>query len=499
MRLASTAESLSLVGLTENVRRELRDYCSDESFDTTDRKNLARELDRNDPGRTSIFFRVLREKDEQLRRTEHRQVSSPDTVVNRAGHGADTARDAVVATIICMADVQPERVTWLWRHRIPRKKLSIIEGQPGIGKSHLDLEITARVTRAEKLPEGDVPDEPEIVMLMSAEDGVGDTIQPRLVAAGADLRRVFFAKCVAMNGNEPRGWILPQDIPALRDEIVKVGATVLIIDPLSAYLGDDTKSHNEHSVRRAITPLAELADDLGITVIVVRHLVKSPAGDAISAGGGSIGFIGVARACLVAARDPEDEKQVILASVKNNLCLTPRSLKYRIVGAADERSRIDWLGSSDLNANQLIAAGRDTEERDAVQEAKDFLTSALASKPVPKTELVRSAQAEKTSQRTLERAAKELGVLREREGFGGPVMWSLPNTHTTGEYGSASAPKSLRENARTFTPSSLARMDDEPYSPAPDSDEERELVSQISRTDAAEKRAAELRHAQGRS
>jgi AAA domain len=480
MALSSCIDNLRSIGFTASVVIDVKTIARTPAFGGDICSKLAKAAQERDASAALELLSKLKSID--LHSKDARRVKPP-----------------VVATVLCMADVVPERVTWLWRHRLPRGKLSIVEGHPGIGKSHLDLEITARVTRGQALPFGDVPEGPEVVMLMSAEDGVGDTIQPRLVAAGADLRRVFFAKCVEMNGDEPRGWILPRDIPALREEIVKIGATVLIIDPLSAYLGADTKSHNEHSMRRAITPLAALADELRITVIVVRHLVKAPSGDAISAGGGSIATIGVARACLVAARDPENEKQVILAVVKNNLAQPTCSLKYRIVSDDEDRSRIEWLGPSGLSANQLIAASRDSEERDAVHEAKDFLTSALASKPVTKTELVRSALAEKTSQRTLERAAKELGVLREREGFGGPVMWSLPKAHAAGENGRASTLKSLRDNAPAFTPAILARMEDEPYSPVPESDEEREFVTRISRTNAAARLAAKVKQIEARS
>lgn len=356
------------------------------------------------------------------------------------------------ATVVCMADVKPERVTWLWRRRIPRGKLSIVEGAPGIGKSHLLLELTACTSTGRAMPDGDVPGASEVVMLMTAEDGLGDTIQPRLVAAGADLRRVFVATAVAFNGGEPRPWILPQDIAALREEIARVGAAVLIIDPISAFLGDDTKSHNEHSMRRALTPLAALAEELGIAIIVVRHLVKNPTGDAISAGGGSIATIAVARACLVAARDPEHAEQVILASVKNNLSRKPGSLKYRLVEGADERSHVEWLGSSSLSADQLIASGRDQDERGALVEAMEWLHGELTTSPKPKKTLVDAAHQNGIAVRTLERAAEKLGVERRRSGFGGPVMWMFPNTPPTGEYDGKSPPNPLRVNTSESVP-----------------------------------------------
>ena len=221
---------------------------------------------------------------------------------------------------------------------------------------------------------------------------------------------------------------LPTDASSLRRTVQTVGAKLVIIDPLSAYLGSEINGFKDQDVRRALRPLTELAQATGAAVVIVRHLTKAAMGLAVTAGGGSIGIIGQARSALLVAKDPEDPQRGIVAVTKNNLSAFPPSLAYRICSGGAGRSRIEWTGESPRSAEDLIAAGRDNEERSATEEAAELLREWLRPGPQLKCELVTQARKAGITSRTLERAKTNLGVLHKKRGFGGEsrTTWELP-------------------------------------------------------------------------
>jgi hypothetical protein len=212
------------------------------------------------------------------------------------------------AVTVLVSDVEPETVEWLWEGRIPFGKITVLDGDPGLGKSLLTLDTAARLSSGGELPDGGRC-EPAGVVILSCEDGLGDTIRPRLEAAGADLSRI--AALVAVKGASGTQLLptLEENVLQIAEAIDCVAARLVIIDPLMAYLGRDVNSYRDQDVRAVLAPVAEMADRTGVAVVVVRHLRKSREGGAILAGGGSIGIIGAARSGLMVARHPEDDKQ----------------------------------------------------------------------------------------------------------------------------------------------------------------------------------------------
>ncbi len=239
-----------------------------------------------------------------------------------------------------MSSVVAEKVEWLWDGRIPLGKLTILDGHPDAGKSNITMDLAARVSTGRAFPDGlvgvvDLVDVPAAVVLMNAEDGLGDTIRPRLEAAGADLDRV-----IAL-GEKPDGTLhtFPEDLQMIEECVVRNGAKLLIIDPLMAYLSPTVNSHNDQQVRQALTPLTKMAQRLNVAVLVVRHLKKEETSKAIHRGGGSIGIIGAARAAFVASIDPMDKERRIFAHSKSNLSEKAPSLTYRIITAENGSSK----------------------------------------------------------------------------------------------------------------------------------------------------------------
>lgn len=257
--------------------------------------------------------------------------------------------------------VKPEQVSWLWPSRIPLGKLTLIDGDPGTGKSAMTTDIAARVSMGSTFPDGSSC-EPSGVVLLSAEDGLADTIRPRLEAAGADLSCIL-ALATIPDGDSERLLSIPDDLGIIKRGIERVGAKLVVVDPLMAFLSGDVNSHRDQDVRRALASLAKLAEETGVAVVVVRHLNKGIGGNSLYRGGGSIGIIGQARSALLVAKHPEDDQKRVLASLKNNLSTAAPSLVFVLNEATNGAVHVGWKGETFLDADALLATPMDDEKR----------------------------------------------------------------------------------------------------------------------------------------
>jgi len=324
----------------------------------------------------------------------------------------------MTADLVCVADVAAEAVRWLWPGRIPLGKLTVLDGDPGVGKSTLTLSIAAKVTTGSPFPDGSRP-EPADVILLSAEDEIADTIRPRLEAAGADLTRVFVLPDVREEGEPPRPPELPLDLGALEAMVKDRRAALVVIDPLMAFLAGQVDAHRDQDIRRA-------------AVVIVRHMNKSVGGNPLYRGGGSIGIIGAARAGLLAAPDPDDDGRRILAMTKSNLAAMPEALAYRLV--TDDQhgvARVVWDGATGHTAADLLRVRRDDpdDQVSARSDAEEVLRDILSDGPVPAREAKALARDAGIADRTLDRAREAIGAVTRREGFGkgARYLWALPD------------------------------------------------------------------------
>jgi hypothetical protein len=326
-----------------------------------------------------------------------------------------------------MSDVAPEMLVWLWAGRIPLGKLTILDGDPDLGKSTLTLDLAARVTRNWKMPD-DTPGVDGGVILLTAEDAAGDTIRPRLDAAGADPARVMILDRIP-DGNATRLPILPNDISYLRDAIRSMRAKLVVVDPIMAFLAGEVNSHRDQDVRRALAPLAKLAEEEGCAIVVVRHLNKGDAVNPLHRGGGSIGIIGAARSGLLVTADPDNPDRRVLASTKCNLAKRPPSLAFDLSLASNGSIRVGWIGPSEHTADALLSAPRGEEERGKVEEAVDWLRQFLTGGRQLKADVRTAAIRLGITDITLRRARERLGIKIEREGFGPGLKfyWALPD------------------------------------------------------------------------
>jgi RecA-family ATPase len=358
--------------------------------------------------------------------------------------------------LVRLSDVEPEPVRWLWPGRIPLGKLTMLDGDPGLGKSTLALDIAARLSRGDAMPDGSAGDMdgPAGTVILTAEDGLADTVRPRLDAAGADTSLIVALRFVEGEGQDRLPTVF--DVDEIEEAITRVGARLIIVDPLVAYLGVETNSYRDQDVRYALAGLAELADRLNVAVVAVRHLNKMPGGNPLYRGGGSIGLIAAARSGLLVAADPEDETAArrVLASTKSNLAAPPPSLAFHLV-PGDWTVRVAWDGETTYSAAELLTA-EDPEERSAADEARAFLIEELASGRQPAADVKRNAIKIGIAERTLKRAKRKLAIEAERDGFGadGTWYWRLPvaavgskgaNIQDLAPYEGASGPEPLQD------------------------------------------------------
>ena len=324
-----------------------------------------------------------------------------------------------------------ERETdWLWKPRIPLGHITIIDGDPDLGKSTVTLDLAARVSTGEPFPGETVRRAPMDVLVVSAEDSVHETMVPRLRVAGADLDRVIFTELErdpVTHRVVPLS--LPEDLEKMYETIREEGVRLVIIDPITAFLSEDVNSHNDASVRKAMTPLKDVAERSGAAFLLVRHLNKSGDAKAMYRGGGSIAFSGAARSALLVAPHPDNEDVRVLCRVKGNLARTYSAWTYQFQEAGGQ-PRIEWLDTLVTSADDLLRGGDARTASPARDEARDFLIEVLGEAAVGADELRRLAGSAGLSWSTVRRAADKLGVVKDKvHGEDGRISgwtWSLP-------------------------------------------------------------------------
>ena len=346
-------------------------------------------------------------------------------------------RDAVEArfqgnrlSVKCAAEVEPEPVSWLWPDRFAFGKLTLIAGEPGIGKSQIMAFIAAAVSNGSDWPnqEGRAP--VGRVLMFSAEDDNADTIRPRLDAAGANVQLIFFAGLVEKQGEiSGIGFDLTKHVAFLEHEIESRDINVVMLDPFNAFLGT-IKSHEAAQVRAALLPLIELAARKGVAIIGIMHLNKAMGGrNALHRVVGSGAFTAIARSVYAVARE-QDSDRVLFVPAKSNLGRAEiKGLAFRVVerttASTIKAPAIAWEpGEVNETADEIFAPANSPDEgRGALAEAEAFLTESLRDGPVESEILSRDADQVGISQSTLKRAKRSLGVKAGKSKFGTGGKW----------------------------------------------------------------------------
>jgi len=344
--------------------------------------------------------------------------------------------------LVAATDLEMCGVDWLWPGRFALGKIGLIAGLPDMGKGQIAAFIAAAVTAGIGLPCGEGSAPQGNVIWFNAEDGARDTVLPRLIAAGADPRRVHFVNGARANGQD-RAFSLVTDLQLLRKAIERIGNVVLVIvDPMSAYLGvGKVDGRSATDVRGVLTPLKDMVEELHISLIGIAHFNKKyDVKSALLRVSDSIAYVAAARHVYAVLDDPEDKNSKLFVKAKNNLARDTKALRYGMglkkVGH-DAKLDVDitapfivWHSEHvEITANEaMAAAGGHTAKR----EAREFLLERLEAGPAKRDAVVDEAKEEGIAFATLKRAKKDLGVKssKERGKIDGEWLWELPKKAT---------------------------------------------------------------------
>jgi hypothetical protein len=341
------------------------------------------------------------------------------------------------------SQLNSEPLTWLWPGRLALGKLAMLDGDPGLGKSYLALDLCARLSTGRPLPDGQDLGGPASSIVLNVEDSGPDILRPRLQALGADLERVFLV------GHDDLGGTLrlPDQTALLDDALARTQARLVVLDPIVSFLDASVCDNSNQSVRRALLPLAQLAQKHQCVMLMIRHLTKKAGGRSMYRGAGSIGFLGACRSGWLVARDPGDADRRVLAQVKNNLAPVQPSLAFTLHAKESGGTELCWLGTSALTADQLLAGERPSARGVPRDTARDFLEEFLQQGPQTSRAIWEAARRQRLSERTLYRARRELKIRVELVQLGATRLnyWLLPGQRLPGSVPPEAAPPDLEE------------------------------------------------------
>ena len=311
--------------------------------------------------------------------------------------------------IISMDEVPVEEVEWLWYPYIPFGKLTIIHGDGGEGKTTLILQLSELLSWGEKLPCDSTEREPIKVIYQTAEDGLGDTIKPRLLAGNADCSQIK-----VIDESEATLTMLDERI---EKAIVETGARALILDSVQAYIGAKVDMNRANEVRAILSQLGRIAGQYRCAIILVGHLNKVQGNKSNYRGLGSIDFQATARSVLIVGRLKDNPQIRVMVQDKSSLAPEGEPIAFEL----DKENGFRWLGHYDISADDLLC-GIPREKKS--EQAENLILEYLSQGKYPQQALLKKAQAIGISKRVLDEAKKELNVRSLKEGS--QWYWELP-------------------------------------------------------------------------
>lgn len=307
----------------------------------------------------------------------------------------ETVREAPIRYF---SEITARSVDWLWYPYIAFGKITVIQGDPGDGKTTLILNIAALLSRGLPMPETTDSTHPASILYQSAEDGAEDTLKPRLMSAGADCSRIAYI-------DESECGLTLNDV-RIEDAVRDTGARLLVLDPLQGYLGDNSEMNRADGVRPMMKRLASVAERTGCAIVMVGHMNKASGSKGIYRGLGSIDITAVARSVLLVGRIKGNPSVRIMAQVKNSLAMEGKSIAFEI----HENSAVHWIGEYDITVDELLNGESIPGESGKVPVVMEKLKELLCDGELPCVQIYEVFRNMGVSKRSVDRAKKSLGI-----------------------------------------------------------------------------------------
>lgn len=315
-------------------------------------------------------------------------------------------------TIVRMSDVEAEKVDWLWYPYLPLGKVSLLEGDPGLGKSWLTMALASYVSNGKKLL-GNKKRIKGKTLLMSAEDGLGDTIRPRLDTLEGDVKNIYaYAKPVFLDED---------GFAEVEEQIAKIKPTLVIIDPIVAYMGAKVDLFRANETREIMSGLSQIAERYQCAILAVRHLTKGGKDKSIYRGVGSIDITAAARSAMMIGPHPEEINSRCVCHIKSNLAPKGSVIEYSLDAHRKKPFRIE--GFCDLSVEDIMNANPDKMVKDSNEDAEKFLVETLKKQSQTEELLYRDAEAVGINRKQLRQAAESLDIRKIKSR--GKIRWVL--------------------------------------------------------------------------
>ena len=337
---------------------------------------------------------------------QHRAEITDGKYLREAVYGLKEPPQEETVEIIRMSEVDTQTVEWLWEPYIPFGKVTIVQGNPGEGKTTFALRLAAACTNRKPFPHMAVH-EPFNVIYQTAEDGLGDTIKPRLMEAEADLDRILVID------ESKQGLSLSDE--RIERAIRQTGARLIILDPIQAYVGEKTDMNKANEIRPMFRRLAEIAERTGCAVILIGHLNKAAGGQSAYRGLGSIDFRAAARSVLLIGRVKREPNVRVIVHDKSSLAPEGKPMAF----CFDPETGFSWIGEYDITADELLSgAGGNTATK--TEQAERLILDLLADgKELASEDLVKAAAEAGISERTVQNAKRNMGGVLGARRVGG--------------------------------------------------------------------------------
>lgn len=304
-------------------------------------------------------------------------------------------------------EIESKDVEWLWFPYIPYGKITIVQGDPGEGKTSLILNLIAIISNNNCLPCSNKKVK-GITIYQNAEDDVADTIKPRLERYGANCNNVCFVNSYDYSN--------PFGEKGIENAIKETGAKLLVLDPIQSFLGESVDMNRANSIRPFMTKLSEVARNTGCAIVLIGHLNKNSSGKANYRGLGSIDILAAARSVLLVGRTSVNESIKVMAQQKNNLAPLGKSIAFKL-----HEGKVVWLGEQDISAEDVITGG--SVKYSKLEEAMEFLLDFLTEGAKPYKEIEEKFTDLQISKRTFMKAKAQLVVKSVKKADG--WYWEL--------------------------------------------------------------------------